>query len=156
MTPGDAARVLAACALFDNRKVTDDEDGVRLVRAWFSVIGDLPLEDALEAVRRHYRDSTDWCMPKHVRAGARAIAAERARARPSAERQLPSGFEQDVTRAVHMRRGAAGVREVLGPLLERLAAKSDSDKAPDALDALRAITPGPDWKDADSADEGGK
>lgn len=143
MTPGDAARVLAACALFDNRKVPDNEDGELLVEGWYAVIGDLPLNDALEAVRRHYRDSTEWIMPAHVRKGVKAIQAERRRNTPHESRQLPSKFEPDVTRQVALARGAGAARDALAPLMAKLATVS---KPPiSAIDELRAITTGPEW-----------
>lgn len=151
MTPGDAARVLAACALFDNRKVRDDEEGERLAEAWYAVIGDLDLRDALEAVRRHYRDSTEWIMPAHVRKGVAQIKAERRRNTPHEVRQLPSPFEKDVTREVTVARGAASVRAALEPLMAKLA--QASDQPPEAIDQLRAITPGPAWSDDDTTEE---
>jgi len=147
VTPGDAARVLAACALFDNRKIPDDENGDRLAEGWFALIGHLDLRDALEAVRRHYAESTEWIMPAHINRGVRAIKAERRRDMHHEARQLPSPFERDVTKAVTGTRGAATVREVLVPLLERLAQDTDAKNAVSALDRLRAITAEPKTED---------
>jgi hypothetical protein len=143
MTPGDAARVLAACALYDNRTV-----GRADAAAWFQTIGDLPVEDALEAVARHYRESTDRMMPAHVRRIVREIREERARATPHEARILPSRFEDDLGRELRASRGAATVREVLAPVVEHLASKRDA-LPQSAIDELRAITAGPDWVDAE-------
>lgn len=150
MTPGDAARVLAVAALYDNRQ-TGEEDAA----AWYAVIGDLDFADAVEAVRRHYRDSVDWLKPAHVRAGVRAIRDERDRQRPHEIRTLPSRFEPDMVREVRMAPGQAACREVLAPILEHLAAKRGAP-LPSALEELRAITTGPTWAtDADDEDQDG-
>jgi hypothetical protein len=143
MTPGDAARVLAACALYDNRTV-----GKADAAAWFHTIGDLPIEDALEAVARHYRDSTDRMMPAHVRRIVREIRDERDRANPHEVRALPSRFEDDLGREIRAARGAATVREVLAPVVEHLVSKRD-DVPLSAIEELRAITAGPNWVDAE-------
>jgi hypothetical protein len=141
MTPGEAARLLAACAMYDFRSV-EKPDGL----AWHHVIGDLDFEDAMEAVRRHYADSTDRMMPAHVRAGVKAIRDERRRTEPSEARALPSPFEHDLDREMRAKRGAASVREVLAQITDHLADKSDRDLP--AIDELRAITAGPDWEES--------
>jgi hypothetical protein len=75
MSPEQVARVLAAAAARDNRTV-----GTADIRAWAEDIGDLDPEDALAAVSRHYRTSTDRLMPVHVRRLVIEIAEERRRA----------------------------------------------------------------------------
>ena len=152
MTPADAARVLAACALFDNRKV-QGEEGKQLAKAWFAVIGDLALEDALEAVRRHYRDSTEWMMPAHVRRGVRAINEERRRNQPHEVRALPSAFEQSVDRQVRKDNGIGAARSALVQVFEVMATRSGSPAAMAALEELRERTAGPGWEDEEQ--EGG-
>lgn len=72
MNPDEIGTLLAAAATFDNRRTSE----INIV-AWYKAIGDLPLDDAIEAVARHYGHSTDWCQPAHVRAGVEAIQAER-------------------------------------------------------------------------------
>lgn len=140
MTPGDAARVLGACALYDNRTV-----GTADAAAWFKVIGDLDAADAIEAVTRHYADSTDRIMPAHIRRIVKQIREERRRESARHEvRELPSRFEDDMGRQVRIKQGAASVREVLGPLVEHLAQQSQRE-LPSAVDELRAITAGPGW-----------
>jgi hypothetical protein len=70
--------VLALVQAFDRRTVGEVD-----VRAWHSVLGDLEVADVMEAVRRHYADSSDWMMPAHVRRGVAEIVAERNRPEPS-------------------------------------------------------------------------
>lgn len=152
MTPGDVARVLSACALYDYRTIEAHD-----VAAWYEVLGDLDANDTLEAVKRHYRDSTDRAMPAHLRARVKEIRAERRRQQPHEARALPSRFEtDDMGRRVRLERGAATARQVLGPLVEHLAAQRDELPAA-AMRELRAITAGPGWVadgDADTDHDG--
>lgn len=135
MTPGDAARVLGACALYDNRTV-----GVADAAAWHKVIGDLDVADALEAVARHYAESTDRIMPAHVRRGVKQIREERRRVSERSEvLALPSRFEDDMDRQVRMKRGAASARQVLAPLVAHLAERSGRE-LPSAMEQLRELT----------------
>jgi len=69
---------LALVQAFDRRTVGEVD-----VRAWQSVLGDLEVADVMEAVRRHYADSSEWMMPAHVRRGVAEIVAERNRPEPS-------------------------------------------------------------------------
>ncbi len=80
-------------------------------------------------------------MPGHIRAGVKELQAERRRLQPSEVRALPSRFEDDVNRVVRMERGAASVKEVLGPLLEHVA--RSRPELPSAMDQLRELTAGP-------------
>lgn len=138
MTPGDVSRVYAYCALLDNRKLPDGEEGERVIMAWYSILRAADRDDALEAARRHYSETTDYLTVPHIMAGIRRIAAERRRAVPHETRQLPSRFESDASRQAIQSSGAGAVREVLGPILKRLADKSEAP--PSAMDRLRAIT----------------
>lgn len=153
MTPGDAARVLAACATFDNRKVRGPE-GEQLAEAWFSVIGDLDFLDAIEAVRRHYRDSAEWMMPVHVRRGVAAIKAERRQKQPAPARAIPSRFEKDPEKAARAKRGAEIPRTALAAVFEKIALESGSPAARSAVEELRASTQGVKWTDRDDSQEG--
>lgn len=144
MTPGDVARLLAACAMYDFRAIEDED-----AEAWFPLIGDLDYGDAMESVRRHYQNSTDRMMPAHVRQGVKAIREERRRLEPSEALQLPSRFEQDMNRQVRMETGAAQVRDVLAEITAHLDRKSPAPLS--AMEQLRAITPGPDWADDEQA-----
>lgn len=141
MTPGDTARLLAACAMYDFRAVETAD-----AAAWHHVIGDVDYDDAMEAVRRHYQSSTDRMMPAHVRQGVKAIREERRGKEPSEARQLPSRFEEDMNRQVRMEAGAAQVRDVLAEIAAHLDRKFPAPVS--AMEQLRAITAGPDWADA--------
>ncbi|MET0416032.1 MAG: hypothetical protein ABW022_08430 [Actinoplanes sp.] len=141
MNPGEMARLLAACAMYDYRPVEKPD-----VAAWMNVIGDLDYDDAMEAVRLHYGQSTERMMPAHVRAGVKAVRDERRRLEPSDARALPSPFEEDLGRDMRAARGAATVRQVLAQITDHLADKTDRQVP--AIEELRAITAGPDWEDA--------
>ena len=80
MTIDETIDLLTAAAAFDRRTV-GKADAV----AWHTVVGDLPLDDCLVAVRGHYTDTTDWLMPAHVRQRVKAMRRDRiARAIPAA------------------------------------------------------------------------
>jgi hypothetical protein len=138
MTPGDVARLLAACAMYDFRSVEAAD-----AAAWHHVIGDLDYDDAMESVRRHYQSSTDRMMPAHVRHGVKAIREERRGKDRSEALELPSRFEDDMNRQVRMEAGAARVREVLAEITAHLNGKSPAPVS--AMEQLRAITAGPQW-----------
>lgn len=75
MTPGDAVRVLAKASAYDRRTIGEAD-----AAAWYEAIGDLDIADALDAVTRHYQQTTDWLMPAHVRTIAAQLVRERRRA----------------------------------------------------------------------------
>ncbi|GAA0528579.1 hypothetical protein GCM10010172_06460 [Paractinoplanes ferrugineus] len=133
MTPEDTAKLLAAAAMFDYRKADRDD-----ILMWHSVIGDLAYDDAIEAVRRHYAESTERMMPAHIRAGVRAIRNERAEKTPSEARALPSPFEDDADRAERGRRGSAQVHEVLAVIAKRMKDRGQGIPG-DALEQLREL-----------------
>ncbi|MER7331635.1 MULTISPECIES: hypothetical protein [unclassified Micromonospora] len=136
MTPGDVARLLGTCALYDYRE-TSKHDAV----AWYAVIGDLDFEEASEAVRRHYRDSTERIMPAHVRAIVKQIREEQRRLEQrTATAALPSKFEEDMNRQVRLARGGAQARQILEPLIATIAARQES--LPSAFQQLRELTAG--------------
>lgn len=137
MTPGDVVRVLTACAMFDYRHVSEAD-----AAAWHAVLGDLDVADALEAVRRHYRDSTDRAMPAHIRRQVRGIREERRKATSDAL-GLPSPYEPDMGRQVRMDRGMAGCRTVLAALGAHWSSKAPPPVT--AMERLREITAGPAW-----------
>lgn len=141
----EMGRVMAAVAVFEYRFGNPSMD---VLQAWHSVLADLDVNDAVEAVRRYYAVNTDRIMPGHIRAGVKEIQAERRRAQPSEVRALPSRFEDDVNREVRMERGAASVKEVLGPLLEHVA--RSRPELPSAMDQLRELTAAP--ADLDTVD----
>jgi len=120
MELAEVALVLTKAAAYDRRTVGEAD-----ARAWHEVLGDVELVDALAAVARHYRDSTDWLMPAHLRRLAAQCRDARRRiegAKPEVL-ALPSRYEDDEDRAVRVKRGMAGLRPVLEAIQARLAAK---------------------------------
>lgn len=129
MTPEEVGRVLAAAAARDNRTVGQVD-----VMAWWQDIGDLDPADALAAVSRHYRETTDRLMPAHVRRIAIEIDRDRRRVhRESLERAAIAAEEADPTR----RDRSAEVQALLDDLRERL--------TPGRPDVLRR----PEWVEND-------
>jgi hypothetical protein len=112
VTPDETALVLAKAALVDMRTIGEPD-----VMAWHEILADVELNDALAAVTRHYRDSTDRIMPAHVRKLARAVKDDRTRLEAkAAPRELPGRFETDTDRDERKARGMAKVRAVLDAL----------------------------------------
>jgi len=79
MTPDDAARLLAACAAFDNRQPSQIA-----MRAWATALKDIPLDqDTFDAVARYYatppKDAGQrlWIQPHDVVTHRLAIRSER-------------------------------------------------------------------------------
>jgi hypothetical protein len=64
--------VLTKIQALDNRQVDE-----LTITAWTEMIGDLEYRDALDAVARHFRDSTSYLQPAHVRGLALSIARDR-------------------------------------------------------------------------------
>jgi hypothetical protein len=137
MTPGEVARLLAAAAMFDYRKVEKAD-----AQAWHFVLGDLEFDDAMQALRCHYAESTERLMPAHVRQGVRAIRNERANKAHSEALALPSRFEDDEDRTERARRGSVQVHEVIAELAQRMQDRADS-VPDDAMERLRELTDGP-------------
>ncbi|MFD5814372.1 hypothetical protein [Streptomyces sp. NPDC127038] len=80
MTPDEAARLLAACAAFDNRQPSEIAK-----QAWAAALRDLPLDnDTFDAVARFYSAPAQpgetgrrWIEPHHVRTTRTKIREER-------------------------------------------------------------------------------
>lgn len=58
------AELLAAIQLIDNRKVEK-----LTIQVWHELVGDLDYAVAAEAVKLHFRESTEYLKPAHIRAG---------------------------------------------------------------------------------------
>lgn len=115
MNHSEVAKLLALAAGRDQRTVGETD-----VLAWHEDIGDLDFEEAREALRRHFRESTERLMPAHIRRGVRVVREERRRLEAKAPaRELPSRFETDDERDARLRRGAAKVRAALAPLVAK-------------------------------------
>lgn len=115
MNKKETALILAAAAARDQRTVGEAD-----VLAWQEDLADIDYPTAHDALRRHFRESTDRLMPAHIRRLARVIRDEH---RSQHEvRALPSRYEPDTTRDVRVQQGMAQCRQVLGPILARLRA----------------------------------
>lgn len=62
------AALLARVQVIDNRKVDE-----ATVLAWQELLGDVDYPAALEAVKLHFRESTAYLLPAHVRANVTRI-----------------------------------------------------------------------------------
>jgi hypothetical protein len=71
MNRQEANMLLTAIAIGDNRTTDDDA-----VEYWRALLADTRLEDAMQALATHRRESTEWIQPAHIR---RLVKAERAR-----------------------------------------------------------------------------
>ncbi|MEU8001614.1 hypothetical protein AB0B66_10675 [Catellatospora sp. NPDC049111] len=75
MNHAEMGQVLAKCALFDNRAVTDNE-----VVAWHEAVGHLNFDDAMQAVTRYYAHSKDRMWPVDLTESVTALRSRRAAA----------------------------------------------------------------------------
>jgi hypothetical protein len=67
----EVSQLLALAALVDNRTVTPEA-----VLMWHGILGDLPADAAMDALKAHYAESTEWLLPAHIR--GRVLAVRRA------------------------------------------------------------------------------
>jgi hypothetical protein len=72
MTRDEVIDLLSLAAAFDRRK----PDGAS-ADAWHLAVGDLSFDDAKLAVVDHYRESSEWLMPAHVRGSVKALRLAR-------------------------------------------------------------------------------
>lgn len=72
MKKAEVAKLLTLISAFDSRTV-----GIDTVEAWFPIVQDVTPQDAVTAVRNHFATSTEYLMPAHVVAGAKALAGPR-------------------------------------------------------------------------------
>lgn len=89
MNQTEVGKILTYVSAVDNRKLTKEA-----VLAWHQIIGDFVFEDAMEAVVRHFKESSGWLMPVHVVDGVKRIHYERSRIR-WADRQLAAARDAD-------------------------------------------------------------
>jgi hypothetical protein len=75
--------LLAKAAGYDNRTI-----GQGNILAWHEAIGDLRLDDCLQAVTLHHRTSTEYLMPVHIRRHAAEVRRERQDRELETERRL--------------------------------------------------------------------
>lgn len=62
MNKAEVAKLLTVASTIDNRKVEPET-----VEGWFLILSDLDYGVALESMRVHFRESTDYLMPAHIR-----------------------------------------------------------------------------------------
>lgn len=72
MNHDEMVDLLSLISARDNRTV-----GRATVLAWLEDLDGIDFRDARRAVTQHYRESTDWLMPAHIRDHVRAIREER-------------------------------------------------------------------------------
>lgn len=94
MNLAETSALLTHIATLDNRRVDD-----AVVRGWHEILDDVTYDDARAAVVEHFGTSPAYLMPAHVRLGAKARVADRARiAREAEERSQRLQLEQDPRR----------------------------------------------------------
>lgn len=81
MNKQEVGKLLTLAALVDNRSVTTEA-----CLMWHELVGDIGFDDAVDAMRAHYRESKDWLMPVHVRQRVRD-ARRAVEGRTSSERR---------------------------------------------------------------------
>lgn len=67
----ETARILAKIALVENRKFTDEQIGM-----WQSILRDIDLKHAEEALLRYYQGQTESIKPAHIYRLAKEVKAE--------------------------------------------------------------------------------
>lgn len=73
----ETSALLTFAARYDRRTIGEQD-----VRAWQEALADVDVEGARDAVVAHYRESTDFLMPAHVRARVKAARQARMVATP--------------------------------------------------------------------------
>lgn len=92
MKRSEAAVLLAKIAAYDRRTVGDAD-----IEAWAEALDDVPLPDALDAVRKHFQQSDGWLMPHGVITTVRAI--RRDRMQRAGNPPMPGGLTWDQEKA---------------------------------------------------------
>jgi len=104
MTTDEMIDLLTLAAGYDRRTVGEAD-----VTAWQLAVGDLPFGDAKLAVVAHYRETTDWLMPAHVRTRVREVRAARLQESPLTGRPPADPAEYAAWLGAERRRIADGV-----------------------------------------------
>lgn len=98
MNLDESAKLLAVCAAFDKRTVSEVEAG-----AWQRALNDLDFEDCRVAAVRHYSEARDWIMPADIRRIAVQIDRQRRAQEHAAELaargEIPEGPPAPLTPA---------------------------------------------------------
>lgn len=135
MNYAETARLLAAASSVDRRQLDD-----ATVATWHAILGDLDAGDALEALRRHFAQSTDWLMPAHIRDGVRAIRDQR-RAREEAQqrRSIAEARNGDPGRVQRAIEGMRAVRRAIADAPRSIAKAEEAPPTPSDQVRARAI-----------------
>lgn len=80
MTRDEIIDLLTIAAAYDRRTVGEAD-----ITAFHLALGNLPFEDAQQAVVAHYTNSPEWLMPAHIRALVRQARERRITRRPIPE-----------------------------------------------------------------------
>lgn len=133
ITKADAAELLTVAAGIDQRRI-GETDAI----AWADLLHDLDRDDCIAAIKAHYRASTEWLRPAHIR---QQVNAER---QARAERT----HRDDMRQAIEARRDPEesheGYLAVSQVLAEHMAANRPMPSAydqgqADADDAARQV-----------------
>lgn len=93
MKRSETATLLAKIAAYDRRTVGEAD-----IEAWTEALdGLITLQDAMVAVRDHFRESNDWLMPKSIIDRSKKLRVERIRAAGLPD--FPPGLTQTQERA---------------------------------------------------------
>jgi hypothetical protein len=90
MSPIEVHQLLVEASAIDNRRVTK-----LTVQAWIPVVGKYPYDLALQAMREHFANSTEYLMPAHIVRGVRRLLAERPVRPPEGKRWAVDAIESD-------------------------------------------------------------
>ena len=96
MNKTEVAKLLTIASSIDNRNVNEVA-----IEGWYAVLHTLPFEDAANAVRQHFEDSTEYLLPAHVKAGVKRIRQLRNPdndTTPQAYRELAEGKRESAPR----------------------------------------------------------
>lgn len=72
MNKTEVAKLLTLVSAFDSRTV-----GVDTVEAWFPILADVKVDDAVTVVRNHFATSTAYLMPAHIIDGTKSLKGPR-------------------------------------------------------------------------------
>ena len=99
MTRNEVIDLLTLTASFDRRTA-----GKTDVAAWQATVGDLAWDDARAAVIDHYRESTEWLMPAHIR--QRVAAMRQARLDAAGPVEIPEHLADHPAEALAWKQAA--------------------------------------------------
>lgn len=123
MNARDSNRLVTAISVADYRFNPGDLD----IAFWAEELGDIHLDVAIEAVKRHYRESTDRIMPAHV------VAFARSRRRKPDDGHVgvltgPPSWERTEEMQKVVSKNAALCRQAIRARRRTLAKESESDE----------------------------